>query len=176
MYFKEIFRGVVIWISGLVNKVMNFRNVKKFSTVPLLAYQKGVSIRLTHSLMQTLPERCACNSIISVAWMLLLAINKQTNKHPATPSNIIVFEYSVFKSVLLCFVYCLSVILQINPLATLNTYLPALCLFMYTRMAWHAIMLIIYGNKGSVVFVHRTLIGSGHNLIMGEVRLVGSWV
>jgi hypothetical protein len=43
-------------------------------------------------------------------------------------------------------------------------------------MAWHARVLIIDGNKGSVVFVHRTLIGTYYNLIMGEVRLVGSWM
>ena len=77
------------------------------------------------------------------------------------------FVYSVFKSVLLCFAYCRSVMLQINPLATLYTYLPAVCLIIYTRIAWHARVLIIYGNKGSVVFVHRTLIGTCHNLVMG---------
>ena len=79
------------------------------------------------------------------------------------------------KSVLLCFAYCRSVTVQISPLATLNTYLPAVCLIIYTRMVWHARVLIMYGNKGSVVFVHRTLIGTCHNLIMGEVRLAGSW-
>lgn len=52
-----MFLGVVTLISGIVNTVMNFRNVRKFSTVLLLAYQKGVSTRLTHFLMQNLPER-----------------------------------------------------------------------------------------------------------------------
>jgi len=62
-----MFRGVVTWTSGLVNMVMNFLNVRYFSIVPLLNYHKGVSIRLTHSLIQNLPERCVCNSIILVA-------------------------------------------------------------------------------------------------------------